>query len=263
MLQSLAQQSPASASGLQPGADYLAVVADNNDPDKLQRVRVTIPGLLEADNAEDLPWVAPAQCSLFGVGDNFGVLRVPRVGSKVFVRYGDSPPTSGVYTGDAVTARTALAPELLENYPNRVGFSTPSGDLCYTDLTQKTFYYRHSSGTSMEILGDGTLRVNVAKDMQTTVTGDYTLTVQGSSTVSVQGDSTRTTQGNESATVSGNMSNNVQGSMSNIVSSKITTVCSKQTHVGKFNNADDVVAGGRSLKNHVHMLGSSTTSPPM
>lgn len=263
MLHSLAQQAGSGASGLLPGVDYLGIVADNVDPEKQQRVRVTIPGLLEADVVTDLPWVAPAQCSLFGIGDNFGVLRVPRIGTKVLVRFGDDPPLSGIYTGDVVTGLTLLPDEILADYPNKVGFVTPVGDICYTDLTAKTFYYKHNSGTSVEVLADGTLRINVAGDMQTTVAGDYTLTVQGERTISVAGSQVTTVQGSNTLSVSGSSSVNVQGTLSNTVGGSINTICSSHTHMGVLNNVDDVVASGHSLATHVHKVGSATSTPPL
>lgn len=259
MLQSIAQQSDGLQSGLQSGVDYLAVVVDNNDPEKLQRIRVSISGVLEGDSPEDLPWVTPIQPQLFGIGDNFGIVKVPRVGSKVVVRYGPNPPISGFYLGDIVTARTELPEELTVNYPNRIGWSNPVGDVMYTDLQEKTFYYRHNSGTSVEVAADGTMRINVAKDLQVTVTGDLVLTVQGDMSTTVQGDATSMVQGNESRAISGDVNLNAQGKMSQLVGGKLNTVCASHTHVGRLNSTDDVIAAGISVVSHIHPNGSPFT----
>lgn len=263
-LLSIAQTADAPSAGIVSDTDYLAVVVDNNDPDKLQRVKVTLPGLLEYDSPADLPWLSPAQASLFGIGDNYGVVRVPRIGAKVFVRFGADAPRSGVYFGDAVTSRTQLPSELTTNYPNRVGWVDPSGSYAYADLQDKTFRYTHSSGTSVEVLADGTLRIHCVKDMQTIVDGDYTLSVGGTYSATVSSDAQLSVGGARTTTVQGNDSLSVQGSASHVVSSALTTSCSSHTHLGRLLTPDDVVAAGHSLSNHIHggvKNGSGFTAP--
>ena len=55
---------------------YLAEVVNVDDPLQQQRIKVTVPGLLQGDAAV-LPWVSPIQSCLFGTGATYGVFGVP------------------------------------------------------------------------------------------------------------------------------------------------------------------------------------------
>lgn len=257
-LTSIAREIP---SGLQPGVPYLATVVDNNDPAEKQGVRLTIPLLLESDNVEDLAWIRPASASMFGIGDAFGVQRIPRVGSKVIVMY-SVPPYAGFYL-DAVTDRTVLADELLENYPNRVGFAAPDGALFFMDLQTKEFYYRHASGSSLQFDSEGNVSLLVKKDLDQQIGGDWTVSVTGKRTFT-SGDATDTVNGDRSATVSGTSRDSVSGSATMAASE--LTIANDALVTGTLKATDDVMAASVSLTHHVTTgvkSGSSLSGPPI
>lgn len=255
-----------SPGGLKSDQRLIGIVVDNNDPQKTtQRVRVTIPGLLESENIEELPWLLPSHKSVYGVGDNYGVVQVPRIGARVVVKFQGADLSYGVYEHDATTTNLTLPKELLENFPNRIGFSTPSGDLFYNDLTTGEVRWRHASGTSISIDGDGNVALSVAGNLTEYIHGNHARIVNGDSSEVVKGSKVQTVGGAHRLAVSGNSATSVGGSYSVIVSSSMTTVCSKHSHSGTIRNVGDIFANGVSLENHDHGgvdTGGGNTAPP-
>lgn len=254
------------AQPLQASQLLVGVVVDNNDPDQRQKVRVVVPGILEADAVDNLPWLLPRQVSMFGVGDNYGSIRIPRVGSRVYVSFQDGDVHFGQYLADVVSQATTLPAELMTNYPNRVGWASPSGDTMYLDLTTKEFQYQHVSGTSFKIDGDGNVIFMCNGDFNHAVTGDYTLNVLGDYTANIGGDSTEGVSGDKSTVVGGDASLNATGDQTEMVGGSRTISCSSESHSGEINNIGDIKATGVSLMSHIHtgvVPGGATSGPPV
>lgn len=243
----------------------VGIVVDNNDPDKRQRIRVQVPNLLESQNTEDLPWFAPRHISPYGIGDDFGVIRIPRVGSRVYVSFQDGDGSFGEYLADVVTSAVTPPAEMLTNYPNRIGFFTPVGDIAYLDLSTKEMMLRRASGTSIKIDADGNVTMVVAGNFTQTVKGDYNLIVEGDAGVVTKGDHTNMVSGDLGTIIQGSQTTTVSGSQTNNVSGSRTVTCSSESHVGKITNLGDVVADGVSLTGHTHGgvdTGGGNTAPP-
>jgi hypothetical protein len=75
-------------------AKYRAFVADNDDPDTLGRIKMTIPSVL-GEAVSD--WALP--CVPYGGGSDFGMLAVPPVGAQVIAEFLEGDPSSPVWTG--------------------------------------------------------------------------------------------------------------------------------------------------------------------
>lgn len=140
---------------------FVGTVVANNDPEKLERVKVTIPGLFE--DAEDLlPWVAPVRFGSVpnkpGAHGSFG--GVPTVGSVVWVILQDGNPQYPLYSGSPIMKGGPVA-EALVNYPNRRGFKDPAGNLYYSDNTpgSNIVTFRHASGTTITVNNDGSVNI--------------------------------------------------------------------------------------------------------
>lgn len=250
---------------LGPDRYLVAIVRDNNDPDKLQRIRVEIPGLLEGTDLTTLPWMFPKHCSPYGVGNDYGVVRIPRVGSKVVVTLQDGDPQFGVYESDLVTADNTLPVEFQTNYPDRVGFYTPAGDLCYVDVGTKELLYRRASGTALRIDADGNVEILCAKNWTQTVQGDYTLIVQGDATTVVSGTCTSSVTGDSQATVGGASTLIVAGTQSEQVTGTRTIACASETHAGSTTFNADINVLGVQLLTHKHpgvQTGGGSTGTP-
>ena len=68
---------------------YRAFVADIDDPDKLGRIKLTIPSVLGEATSD---WALPAVA--YGGGTDFGVLFVPPVGAQVLAEFLEGDPSA-------------------------------------------------------------------------------------------------------------------------------------------------------------------------
>lgn len=217
------------------GKVFIGQVVDNNDPKKLERVRVTIPGLYEGSTA-DLPWCAPKVGKMFGNKAGVGVFSVPDLGTWVFVELQDGNAHYPLYTGSPVQTRADL-PEADANYPNRYGFKDKAGNIIYVDPTsgQNTIRVQHASGTEIRINNDGSINITAVA----TITSSAP-------------------QWNHT----GNMQ--LTGNLVQIGNQEVT---GDITATGTITGETDVIGGGNeiSLETHRHggvFPGGSQTAPP-
>ena len=218
----------------------LAKVVFNNDPEKLQRIKVTIPGLLigETDN---LPWVAPILYSPFGITPTAGVVHVPAIDSCVVVSFQGGQLYYGLSDGGLATKAHTPDSLLLTNYPNRRGWKDPSGNIFYIDnkSVSVTVHFKHVSGTTIDIDHSGRVTVHAENDL-------YVTAPNVNITADVQ--------------ISGNITHN-----GNTTHSGNTTQTGNVSVTGGIGVTADVVAGTISLKNHVHSgvdSGGDDSGPP-
>jgi phage baseplate assembly protein gpV len=145
---------------------FIGKVVDNNDPKKLQRVKVEIPNLLTGDPA-NLPWCFPAQHSLFGMTESAYSVNVPVVGSTVMVEFQGGDIHYGVVSSCLHTSKTTVSGELANNYPNRRGWLDPANNLFYIDITsgQVIVHFLHKSGTRLTVADNGKVTVHSVDDI--------------------------------------------------------------------------------------------------
>lgn len=145
---------------------FLGKVVDNNDPKKLQRVKVEIPNLLTGDPSS-LPWCFPAQHSLFGMTDSAYSVGVPVVGSTVMVELQNGDIHYGMVRSCLHTSTSNVTGELATNYPNRRGWLDPANNLFYVDITsgQVVVHFLHKSGTRLTIADNGKVTVHSVDDI--------------------------------------------------------------------------------------------------
>ena len=138
-------------------AYHIGKVVINNDPKFQQRIKVTVPGYLDSEDTENLPWVGPKHSSDFGMSDKYGVVRVPLVGSMVVVQFQGGDVHHGIYVGYVPTSSFAKnIPEALKNnYPNRVGYIDPMGTVVYTDVTTGEMTINHFAGSVVTFEASG------------------------------------------------------------------------------------------------------------
>lgn len=145
---------------------FWAKVVDNNDPKKLQRVKVEIKGLLSGDLAS-LPWCFPAQHSLFGMTESAYSVGVPVVGSNVMVEFQGGDIHYGCVSSSLHTSSSEVTGEMATNYPNRRGWIDPANNLFYIDITagQVRVHFLHKSGTRLTIEDNGKVIVHSVDDI--------------------------------------------------------------------------------------------------
>jgi len=93
---------------------YRGIVTGVLDPDKAQRVRVSIAGMTEPDSV----WASPK--GLFGAAFGLGIVGVPPEGSEVYVQFEAGNLESPIYEPIGIPANEI--PEELRGKPNVWGF---------------------------------------------------------------------------------------------------------------------------------------------
>ena len=168
---------------------YFGTVEVNEDPDKLFRVKVRVLAVFGSKvPSEDLPWATPMRPSGLGAVGSAGTYAVPRVGSRVMIKF----YRGNVYTPMYVACPLTVAEKSSDfevNYPNRYGFVDTLGNKVIMDLTEGSGEVRvyHHSGTQMFIQNDGTLNIYSANGINMEAGGDInikaggTITTDGSS----------------------------------------------------------------------------------
>lgn len=165
----------------------IAKVEDNQDPKKLQRVRISIPEVIEGP-IDQLPWAIPFTLPTGGMA-NVGGVNVPEVGAAVYVLLQDGDKHYPVYFGSAYDHRR-LIDLFATNYPNRYGYQDSKQNWLYVDKTSGDVEIHHHSGTQIHIADNGEVTINVAANEQVTVAGDLTINVNGSTSLTSGGDVT-------------------------------------------------------------------------
>ena len=241
-------------------------VVDNNDPERLQRVRVVIPKLFSEDvDVNLLPWIGARANSPFGIGDNYGTVCVPIVGSRVAVYFQSGQAEYGLLDHDVVNTKFVLPDELATNYPNRVGMKSPTGDVFYYEVTTGQWFFRHNKGTSIRVDADGNVWKSVVGDYTEYVKGNYTRVVEGTLSEVVKGNVTMS-YGQVAMTVKGKYSQTVSADYTSIINGSGTLSANAWTVAGLMKSSDDIIAVNTSVMGHVHQYDDAgnpnLTNPP-
>lgn len=187
--------------GSEQATYFVAKVVENNDPLKLQRIKVTVPNLLEG-SVESLPWCMPITSSVLGGNTKTSVaVAIPPIDSHVVVVFQGGDVNYGLVIGSLVTKSTELG-ELATNYPKRRGWVDAAGNHFFVDTTEGsiTFEVKHTSGTTIQIDNEGKLTITTA--------GDTTVNATGALSIASTGNMTLSTDGTLSVASSGNMTFN-------------------------------------------------------
>lgn len=164
--------------GLDPTTPHKAIVVDNNDPDKLFRIKARIPILQDAIEDDDLPWLIPEDNihprGLTGgvLGHTASVWGTPKRGSWVSVYYRhNGDPHNGSYSVRVPFDKETVAEEFEVNYPDRLGYVLPSGMYFVVDERTKEVFVNFPGDYHMTVFGDvfqtvvGNHQLHVAKDV--------------------------------------------------------------------------------------------------
>lgn len=164
--------------GLDPMTPHKAIVVDNNDPDRLFRIKARIPVLQDAIEDDDLPWLIPEDNihprGLVGgvLGHSASVWGTPKRGTwvSVYYRHGGDPH-NGSYSVRVPFDEQTLAEEFEVNYPDRMGYVLPSGLFYVVDERTREVFVNFPGDYHMTVFGDvfqtviGNHQIHVAKDV--------------------------------------------------------------------------------------------------
>lgn len=177
---------------------FVAKVVSNNDPEGLNRVKVTIEGKLEGE-PNSLPWMAPLRLAPFGQGAGFGTFGTPPVGADLLVYLQDGDAEYGFYVAGYLGLQNKHA---TFSNPNIYGYQDPSGTIMVANMSEGTMSFTHASGYTYTIASDGS----------------FTLDVPGNNSININGTDDQTIGGNRTLNVGGSLTNNVSGSRNDNIS---------------------------------------------
>jgi uncharacterized protein involved in type VI secretion and phage assembly len=139
---------------------YRGLVADRDDPERLGRLKVTVPSLM----ADALPgWAWPV--TPYG-GGGIGLFALPQIRDIVWVEFMEGDLMHPLWSGAAWAkpgGRSELPPEALDGYPDAVVLRTASGHaVVLSDVAgEERITIRAASGCEV-VIDPGANRVTVA-----------------------------------------------------------------------------------------------------
>lgn len=135
---------------------YLGMVEDNNDPEKLGRLRIRISPYMDF-KTEDLPWACPT-LGTHGNKDSAGGLNVPELGSQVRVYFPSHDLTAPYYTGAELNElnRTTFFDD---DYPHTYGYKDSRGNFIRVNKARDTIHMQHASTSNLKVAPDGSMQV--------------------------------------------------------------------------------------------------------
>lgn len=136
-----APEPPAPAAG---ATAAMGVVADVDDPDRLGRVRVTLPGLGDLDTG----WAA---VMVPGAGRDKGCVALPDVNDRVLVLLPDGDPARAVVLGGLYGADGAPDPGVEGGAVRRYTFVTPGGQRLRLDDQARAVRLETRDGSYVEL----------------------------------------------------------------------------------------------------------------
>ena len=138
---------------------YLGMVEDNEDPQKMGRLKVRISPYMDYE-PDDLPWACPT-LGTHGNTPEAGGLNVPEVGSQVRVYFPSHDLTAPYYTGAELNEvnRTTFFDE---DYPNTYGYKDSTGNFIRINKAKDTIHLQHSSTSNMKVAPDGSMQISLS-----------------------------------------------------------------------------------------------------
>lgn len=163
------------------GVYFIGKVTVNDDPHKMRRIKVSIPGLFEGD-PENLPWVAPARVGMIVNTATTGSFHlVPALGTEVKILFQQGKPLYPLYVAFP-HQKDEIPAEFQTNYTKRYGFKDPEGNVLYFDTTNGAdpkFSFHHVAGVTITIANNGDLSVSTTGKMLLNSGGNTEITAGG------------------------------------------------------------------------------------
>lgn len=108
---------------------YVGIVVDNQDPDKLGRIKVKVPNMIETASDDRLPWVYPYRPASTGGSPSSGSHAVPEKFSQVYVTFPTGDPYSAFYESAPLNKGTVQLPSQSNSVPEAPKNELPSSEV--------------------------------------------------------------------------------------------------------------------------------------
>lgn len=140
-------------------------VVDNNDPKKLGRLKIQIPGILEDSDFTKLPWIYPKNPVGFGGTPDGSPLTVPTVGAELTVEFPYKEIYAGFYTGyqRSETTRQGM---FFEDYPNTYGSRDTQNTYFKVNRSKRYAEFRHTSRMRLLVEREGETTMETKHSMR-------------------------------------------------------------------------------------------------
>lgn len=150
---------------------HKGIVVDNEDPDKLGRVKCSVAGLLEAEKA-DLPWIMP-----FNISPN--KFDAPQVDDELIIEFKYGDIYTPFYTGYWHNAENHNA-DFDDDYPNSMGISVDGLLMKYNKKKKEGKI--EAGDFKLTLKDDGSVEMDL-KDFVALISGKLELKSDGDVTV--------------------------------------------------------------------------------
>jgi hypothetical protein len=160
---------------------YVGKVADNDDPDRLGRCKIQVPGIFDNIQVIDLPWSYPDQTF---IGSKKGNFIVPPVDTLVNVYFDKGDIYEPRYTTKVIDkANLIFSADIEDDYPDTmVFFETDQGDYFKVNRRTGEFKIKSSTGALITIDQNGSVRITTTGSD----TGDLQVTLEGKCAIDAQ-----------------------------------------------------------------------------
>jgi len=237
---------------------YRGFVTDNDDPDRLGRVKVSVPSIL---GGTETGWALP--CAPFGGLSNQGLFAIPEVGAQLWVEFEEGELSHPIWVGTFWQSSGDPPSEGAVSPPTTRVFKTPSGHLLQFDDAGGAEQIRlhHTAGSDLVIDPQGTVALTDANGA--TVTLDA-----ANSKVVVQDSSGNTlTMSSSGTTVKDSNGNTIEMGGSGVKVSASATVTVEGASVMLGGQGGEPVIKGTSFlalfATHMHPSAMGPTGPPV
>lgn len=141
---------------------FVGIVEDNNDPDKLGRLKIRVPSVYGNITLEAIPWAVP---DFPFSSENQGFVFIPDKGALVTVEFLNGSIYTPVWSGAVFRKDENVIPqEAVDNYPDVRILKTKVGFIKMDDK-ENVIEIKHKSGSSIIFTDDGDIVLHAKRDI--------------------------------------------------------------------------------------------------
>lgn len=227
--------------GVDPHTWHAATVVMNNDPNKWGRIQARVDEIFDGIPDNDLPWAIPAGWDHTDGGHaDSGVVVIPKVGSKVQVRFQRGDVHYPEYKGYHVDETTKLQ-ESIMNYPDRAVMRFQNKTLAVVDTKDNIIYMRSPGDVRICIVGN--LQIELLGNLTELIHGNVHREIRGNVDETILGNVTRKVVGNLDERFDSNVTRRVDGNVDEQVGGNFKESITGNHHVDVSGSSMESVAG--------------------